>query len=201
MSFKSKVFFGLIVFCISTLAVSANPKEFSIQSIPGSADDYVKFRDQIANTPEGGAITFLVAMMGFSKSEELGMQYLTIALDSSNLSKGNTYKGFTPAGSIMYHVKRFNQSGAWEYTPFAYVQGTNPQNRYQTSAPYKVLVSRNKFSGEESSGQVKVFIHVFGVSPRPLTMKVNDKGIWKANELSSMFLAVQAPPKQQSDDL
>lgn len=201
MNFIKSIISILILIVLLPISLGANPKEFTVQNVPGSIEEFVQFRDQHANSPEGGALTLLVAMMGFSRSQDLGMQSLTVALDSDNLSKGNTYKGFTPAGSIMYHVNRFNSSGAWEFTPFAYVQGTNPQNRYQTSTPYKVLISRNKFSGEESSGQVKVFIHVFGVSPRPVTMKMNDKGIWKAKELSSMFLPVQAPPKQQSDDL
>jgi len=203
MFFKIKkfIFSLLLLVCIMPTYLYSNPKEFTIQSIPNSPEELTQLRDQIASTPEGGALIFLIAMMGFSKSETLGMQFLTIALDQSNLGKGNTYKGFTPSSSIMFHVNRVKQSQAWDYLPFAYVQGTNPSNRYQTSPPYKVLISRNQFSGEESSGQVKVFVHVYGVSPRPITLKVNDKGIWKVKEASSMFVSVQPPPSKQSDDL
>lgn len=179
----------------------ADSQELTIPSIPNTAEEFVQFRNQMAKTPEGGAVVFLTAMMGFSKSEDLGMQFMTIALDKSNLTKGKSYKGFSPHSSLMYHIKRFNQYGLWSYTPFAYVQGSKPDDRYKTSAPYKITVSRNKYSGEEKSGKVKVFIHVYGVSPRPVTMTVNDKGIWKAKEVSSLFLNVQAPPSQESDDL
>ena len=38
-------------------------------------------------------------------------------------------------------------------------------------------------------------------SPRPVTLKVNDKGIWKASEWSSLIVGVQPPAKTETDDL
>lgn len=48
---------------------------------------------------------------------------------------------------------------------------------------------------------MKVFVETFGVKPRPITMVRNNKGIWKAKECSSVFVAVQPPAKAQQDDL
>lgn len=175
-------------------------QEIQISSIPSSPEAFIQLRDQIATTPEGGAAMLIVAMLGFTKSEQLGMQFLTIALDQYNVGSGNAYKGYAPSSSIMYHVNRLKRDGVWSYVGFAYVAGATAENNYQTSAPYTIVTSRNKYSGDESSGRVKVFVNVYGFSPRPVTVKKNDKGIWKAYECSSMFVNVPPPASTKKKD-
>ena len=123
-----------------------------------------------------------------------------LALDQRNVGTGSAYKGYAPSSSIMYHVNRLNRQNVWWYTPFAYVAGATADNNYKVSAPYKVVTSRNKYSGEESSGKVKVFVNVHGFSPRPITVARNDKGIWKAYECSSVFVNVPAPASASTSD-
>tara|TARA_Y100001937_G_scaffold128799_1_gene208231 strand:- start:58771 stop:59337 length:567 start_codon:yes stop_codon:yes gene_type:complete len=183
-----------------SFTASTRAEEVTISSIPNSAEEFIQMRDRIATTPEGGAAMLIVALMGFSKSESLGMQFLTLVLDQRNVGSGNAYKGFAPSSSIMYHVNRLNRQKVWSYTPFAYVSGATADNNYQVSAPYKIITSRNKYSGDESSGKVKVFVNVHGFSPRPVTLQKNDKGIWKAYECSSMFVNVPAPASASSSD-
>ncbi|MCB1166151.1 MAG: hypothetical protein KDK33_08360, partial [Leptospiraceae bacterium] len=117
-----------------------------------------------------------------------------------NVGSGSAYKGYAPSSSIMYHVNRLNRQNVWSYTGFAYVSGASASNNYKVSAPYTIVTSRNKYSGEESSGRVKVFVNVSGFSPRPITLKKNDKGIWKAYECSSMFVNVPPPASTKKKD-
>jgi hypothetical protein len=168
---------------------------FPIDSIPSSIDEFVQMRDSKANTPEGGAVLTLISLLKMKESEEEGLKFLTVILSQDNVGKGKIYKGFSPSEGIMYHINRLKRQehNVWEYMPFAYLEGANPDNDYKVSMPYTVTVSRNKYSGDESSGTVKVFINCYGVKPRPITMKRNDKGIWKAKELSSLFVGVQLP--------
>ena len=185
---------------LGAATLQAQSKEIKISSIPANADQFIAMRDEIATTPEGGAAMFIVAMLGFSKSESLGMQFLTLALDQYNVGSGSAYKGYAPSSSIMYHVNRLNRQNVWSYTGFAYVSGASASDNYQVSAPYTIITSRNKYSGDESSGRVKVFVNVFGFSPRPITLKRNEKGIWKAYECSSMFVNVPPPASSSSSD-
>lgn len=194
------IFAAGALFLASFGALQAQSTQVKISSIPSSAEAFIQMRDQVATTPEGGAAMFIVALMGFSQSESLGMQFLTLALDQRNVGSGNAYQGFAPSSSIMYHVNRLNRQNVWSYTGFAYVSGATADNDYRVSAPYTIVTSRNKYSGDESSGKVKVFVNVHGFSPRPITLKKNDKGIWKAHECSSMFVNVPAPASSSSSD-
>jgi hypothetical protein len=62
--------------------------------------------------------------------------------------------------------------------------------------------SDNPHSGDPETGTFKVFITSSGASsPRPVTVKRNDKGIWKAYEWSTLIVGVEPPAGNVSDDL
>lgn len=175
-------------------------EEVEIGAIPTSAGEFVTLRNQLASTPEGGAACFIAAMLAFSKSNEVGMQCLTLALDHSNIASGKVYKGFAPSSSIMYHVNRFNGYKVWPYVGFAYLKGATAANDYKIAPPYKVVTQRQRNSGSDDSGQVKIFVQVDGFRPRPITLKRNEKKVWKALECSSMFLNVSPPASSKKGD-
>ena len=61
------------------------------------------------------------------------------------------------------------------------------------SLAYKMEFSRNRYT-EQSNGAMRIFIKCNGAaSPRPITLKQNDKGIWKVSEFSSLFVGVAKP--------
>lgn len=172
----------------------------TIGSLPQSEDEFVAMRNEIAKTPEGGAALFITAMITFVKNRELGMKFFTIALDQGNLSGGNVYKGFKPGPGIMYHINRLADARR-AHLPFAYIEGASPSNGYAASLPYRLIMSRNRYSIMKED-RIKVFIACSGVTmPRPLTMQKNDKGHWKVSEASSLFVDVSAPKKNDGDDL
>jgi hypothetical protein len=172
----------------------------SIPSIPASVEEFISIRNQIATSPEGGAAVFVLAMILFDRDEKLGVEALTVALDRSNLREDmNGYKGFSPGINLSYHIDRFSRNSYWGR---AYIEGTSPENQYTLPpVPLQLSIGRNSYS-EQKNGDVKVFIKCSGAdNPRPISMRVNDKGLWKAVECSSMFLGMRAPEQEISDDL
>ena len=181
------------------LCTVASADEVTV-TVPESAEQFIELRDKLASTPEGGAACFVAALLAFSKSEEVGLQCLTLAIDQRNVGSGNVYKGYAPIGSVMYHVNRISGYQMWPYLGYAYIKGSKASNNYVVSDPLVVDMYRQKNSGSDSSGQVKVFVNTDGFRARPVTLKRNDKGVWKAYEFSSLMLNVNPPASRTPKD-
>ncbi|MCX7633970.1 MAG: hypothetical protein N2Z22_11630 [Turneriella sp.] len=190
-----KTILALVVLAAS---LAAQEQTITIEKLPATIQEFEGLRDQLAKTPEGGAAILIVAAQLYVTNRELGKQALTVALDQSQLSKGNWYKGFEPSGNIKFNL---GQLEGRSYVPFAYNDGATAENGYKVNPPFRIIFSRNQTSGNEASGTVKVFVKTYGVMPRPITMTVNNKGIWKARECSSIFVAVKPPGQAKGDDL
>lgn len=183
-----------------TLPVRAD--EVAVPSVPASAEEYRGLRDGLATRPEGGAACFIAALLAYSRDRKLGRQCLTLILDRGNVANGDIFEGFAPAPAIGWHLDRLDRQNVWSYHGFAYVRGATPQNSYQVSPPFTVVTSRQRNSGSDESGRVKVFVDTAGFRPRPMLLYRNDNGLWKVNECSSFWVNV-APPAAQAprDDL
>jgi Domain of unknown function (DUF6935) len=197
MKLLSSIFLLTLFLCQSSLA-----KDVTIGTVPNSAEEFVTLRNELAQTPEGGAACLVAALLSFSKSQDLGMQCLTIAIDQRNVINGGVYKGYAPNGSVMYHVNRITGYKMWPYLGYAYIKGAKAASNYQVSPPLVIETYRQKNSGTDESGEVKVFVNTDGFRARPVTLKRNDKGIWKAYEFSSLMLNVNPPASlTPTDDL
>jgi hypothetical protein len=171
-----------------------------LDHIPNNIEDFVSMRNELANTPEGGAAIFVLAMLLYAENKDLGSHALTIAFDRSNLHEdSNGYKGFSPATAYNYHLQSFSEKPYWAKS---YILGTAPKDGYQlAAAPYQVQLSRNSYS-ELNENDIKIFVACSGAdSPRPIRLCANDKGLWKVKECSSLFLGMRAPEDNSSDDL
>jgi uncharacterized protein DUF6935 len=192
---------SLLFLSVFLLSAFTHAEEVTV-TVPQSADQFIELRDQLATTPEGGAACFVATLLAFSQSKEVGMQCLTIAIDQQNVGTGSVYKGHAPNSSVMYHVNRISGYNTWPYLGYAYIKGATAANNYRAEPPLVVDMYRQKNSGSDSSGQVKVFVNVDGFRARPITLKRNDKGIWKASEFSSLLLNVNPPASTKpTDDL
>ena len=196
---------GALILQPSPWAGSAAPTEtapvkVTIDRIAKTTEEFTAFRAGVAATPEGGAAVFILAMMNYVGSETFGTQCFTIALDRTQLVRSSTgdYKGFRPARSFEYFSRRL---ATHPYLPFAYVLGTTPATGYRATPPYHLSFTRNRYSVQRN-GDIKVFVKTSGgVRPRPITMRKNDRGLWKVVEASSLFVGVAAPSKSTGDDL
>jgi hypothetical protein len=111
------------------------------------------------------------------------------------------YKGRQLTNAALARIR--TQIVGREYLPRSYVSGTEPANGYSVgSPPYEVQCVRNPHSGDPASGRCKVFVVSSGAdSPRPVTLAVNDSGIWKAIEWSSLLVGVRSPIQGTHDEL
>jgi hypothetical protein len=199
----TKTVFLLIFFCCSTLLIPAQVSETPVElgKLPKTMDEFIALRNELAETPEGGAAVFVAATVVYSKNADLGTDMFTVALDRSRLRESaGGYKGFAPAGAFMSYPEQYIQSKP--YIARSYITGTSPENGYTLpSPPLTVRVSRNKYS-EQGNGDVKVFVQCSGAdSPRPVTLRKNNRGIWKAVNVNSLFVGIRPPVETIDDDL
>jgi hypothetical protein len=162
--------------------------------VPASVEEFLTARDQVATSPEGGAAMFVLALLVFTEDEELGKQCLACAAGSSRLVSGpQGYKGLQLTNGSLARIR--DQLSDRKYLAMSYIGGAKPENGYELgSAPYVVECMRNPHSGDPATGRCKVFVASSGAdSPRPVTLAMNDKGIWKAIEWSSLLVGVRPP--------
>jgi hypothetical protein len=173
-----------------------------VDALPVSTEGFVAMRDRMANTPEGGAAVMVMALLAYAEDERLGQQCLAVAIDRQWLEEGpGGYRGYRLRTPDMRRLHM--QIAGGPHIPRSYIRGTNPQNGYRLPEPPYVLdLSSSPYSGDPSSGMVKVFVISSGASnPRPVTVRRNNRGVWKAYEWSSLIMGVVAPAQGIDDDL
>ena len=172
----------------------------NIEKIPSSIEAFVSLRDGLAQSPEGGAAIFVTALIVYTEDQPLGRQCLTIAADRARLREGSTgYKGWELIQPELRKIdERIKQRS---YVARSYVLGTSADAAYALpAAPHAFEITDNPHSGDKESGTYKVFVRSSGAdSARPISLKRNNKGLWKASEWSSLSSGV-VPPVQQIDD-
>jgi hypothetical protein len=173
----------------------------NIPSVPTTTEEFITLRNKIATTPEGGAAMFVLAMQLYVKKPEMGMECVISMVDLGALQQSNKgYKGYDLGTSTKNLFK--SQLSQAPHIPFSYYKDTSPKDGYKASPPFKVETSINRYSGTESEGKLKVFVKSSGAdTPRPITLKKNDKGVWKATEWSSLIVGVRKPVVIIKDDL
>jgi len=175
-----------------------------VNEIPASLQAFIKLRDEMAQTPEGGAVVMVLALLLYAQApdSELGKHALTLSVDRSRLREmPGGYKGWGILPIDFQRIQRQLRDKSW--TPQSYFLGTDPQQGYQLpTTPYQFEISDNRYSGDPDSGIFKVFVFSSGASsPRPATLKRNNRGVWKAKEWSSLLMGVMPPKKSVDDDL
>jgi hypothetical protein len=166
----------------------------TIEQLPTTLEAFIAQRDGLATTPEGGAAIMVVALWLYAEEEALGRPCLTLAVDSALLQAGaGGYQGreLRPRGLTLIRTQLRER----KHVPRSYIKGATPANGYALPpAPYTIEASRNPYSGNEDTGQVKVFVTCSGAdSPRPVTLRRDDHGVWKAYEWSSLLSGVRPP--------
>jgi len=159
--------------------------------LPKNIDEFISLRNEIAKSPEGGAAMMVVALILYAQDENLGKQCLTVAVTQEQLVEGNFYKGYKLLNSLMSLIESLISHQ--KYIPNSYINGTGPDNNYELPKNNLTLAfTRNKYSGKEESGSVKVFVICSGAdTPRPVRVEKNDKGIWKAAEYSTLIVGIK----------
>lgn len=194
------LFFAVFAFllCFSGSKVNAQTLEFTpsiIKKIPKNVDEFLSMRDELGQTPNGGATCFLVALIVYANNADLGTKLLTIAIDRDMLIQGNGYNGFQPKVSDLATIRTSLAQKSYFFNTFienAYAEQNyklpnenliihfvqNPPAMYkETSEIYRILVKCNADS-----------------KPRMLKMRKDYKGFWKVYEWSAIL--AEFPKKQ-----
>jgi hypothetical protein len=190
---------ALIVMSLLFLFDSANAqKTVETAKVPTTVQEFLIFRDQVAQTPEGGASVMLMALILYTQNEVLGKQAITIALDRSQLSQGDVYKGFQPPSSINFHLQ--NLKGK-PYIARSYVVGTSPEGAYKLPGKIRFKLTQSAYN-DQSNGDVKVFVQCSGAdTPRPVSVRKNNRGVWKVVSYNSLFVGIRYPVQNVNDGL
>jgi len=175
-------------------------KEVKIDSIPSTVEGFIQMRNDIAKSPMGGAAMFLLALKVYSENPDLGNKFLVLTVDKKRLSSGNAYKGY----DIIRMDKDLinSQLAKQPYLPNSYIQGTNPDNNYTPQLPYvyKMTYDKSSFS-DINTDRVKIYVKCTGADRhRPIWMKKNDKGIWKAEDWGSILVGIRPAKKDKETD-
>ena len=189
------------VFALCFIAQSAFAQDLiTLRTLPMAVDEFVYMRNGMANSPEGGASVFIAALLIYSKDKNVGMKCLTIALDSTRLTSGSTYKGFTPdASAAKMFVSLAEKSKS--FIPYSYITGTHPDRDYVAKLPY-VLEYEKTSKTFRSENDATIFIKTSGDQlPRAIYLKRNDKGIWKVIKFDEVMKNVTQPYHKKGDDL
>jgi hypothetical protein len=178
--------------------------ELVVPKIPETLEAFIDLRDQLAHSPEGGAVMMVLAFLLAAEDPQgrLGRDALTLAVDRSRLVPSSEgYKGWDLSIRDARRIEEQFTSQPW--APLSYFLRTAPERGYVLpDPPYRLSICRNPYSGTASEGRVKVFVMCSGAaSPRPVTLARNDRGLWKAVEWSSLTMGVVPPVESLADEL
>ncbi len=209
--------------CLGTLlgsqALAAPVNCFSIKGkachtigpnkLPRSVKEFKRLRSKLMKSSSelerayGGASLFLYALMVRSQNKALGDKMVVMTLDKGELTKGPVYKGYTwRRGGPGYHLDRLAKR---PHIAFSHAKKSTRSNEYRINGKRPVsLVFRkqSKYVPKIGSGKYKVFACTSGASTcRPIALRRNSKGIWKVKSFSSISVDIQAPSRDDGDDL
>ena len=161
---------------------------------PTSPEDYAAVHAEVARTPEGGAAMMVTALLAYAEDAVLGRACLAQAVAPTLWQQG-------PGGDTGRELRRrdmsllASQTERHTHLPRTYVVGATPDNGYLLpEGPLALRISRNRYSGSEEDGRVKVFVACAGAdSPRPVTVTRDTQGLWRAREWSSLLSGVRPP--------
>jgi len=142
---------------------------------------------------------FVIAMLTYAKNKDLGIKFFTLIMDMDVLARnpGNplNVQGYVPNGNTMSLVRQLDTR---PYLPGIYIVGTTVENSYAVSLPATIEFRQATVRGEDT---VSLYaLTTSGNMARPITLRKNSNGLWKATEFSSMFVGASRIPRTQRVD-
>ncbi|MFC1504777.1 DUF6935 domain-containing protein [Spirochaetota bacterium] len=177
------------------------PEEWTLKLkiIPETVEEFTEMRDKVAKTPEGGALMFIAALNMYAQDNEEGTKALVVAIDKQHLSKNKKsgmYKN--------YSIRNFYTISQMRHKPYiarSYIDGTSPENSYALGKPPYTVKMFTTVHSFYHKGRFRIMVHCSGAdSPRPITVRANKKGIWKAYEYSSLVMGIRKPVEEDEED-
>ncbi len=200
---KISQFFTILWLLTFVFPLWGNKKQYqvTIHTIPENISDFEKMRDKVAITPEGGVAMLLVALKMYELNKIEGIKAIIVATDMPLLSKGKgekSYKGYVLSGS--YTSMLNSVYNRFSYIANSYFPQTSPENNYQMGlGPFHLEFSLHQHKVQNDKEHA-FFVPCSGADfPRPVQVKKNNRGIWKAANYSSILVGIR-PAKQASKE-
>ncbi|TGL61879.1 hypothetical protein EHQ58_04530 [Leptospira ognonensis] len=186
----SCILFAIFSSGISAQNLTARP-EVQIPSVPQNISEFESLQSSFAKTPEGAVSLIVLAIHLYGKDTVLGNQALVTSILLKNRqksSKPTAYKGEDLGNGDRFLVGQLDK---YKMLANAYFKGAEPSNGYSPSSPLTVETFTNPYSGEESSGRIKLFVATKGASSfRPVTVEKESDGNWRVKEFSSLCVGM-----------
>jgi hypothetical protein len=166
-------------------------------ALPRTVQEFLSLRDRIATTPEGGATCFIMALINYANplNHDEGVSMAILSMAEENVVPSQEPGSYNGYGLHRSDIDRLNRAS--QKTANSYVAGTSPENDYTIQNPNSCSIgfrAQDKSAGSVAEGTKKVFVWSSGAdAARPITMKRNVNGIWKAFEFSSLVVEVRSP--------
>ncbi|MBN1484684.1 MAG: hypothetical protein JXA37_08175 [Chloroflexia bacterium] len=161
-----------------------------VDALPQTVEEFISLQQQLARTPQGGAAMVVAALLVYAEDEALGWSCLSLAAHPDRLGEGpHDHAGRQLRTGDRQLLEQ--QMARQPYMPRSYVQGSSSENGYEAAPPYQFAFSANRYSGDPAEGQTKLFVACSGAStPRPVTVRRDESGLWRALESSSLIVGV-----------
>jgi hypothetical protein len=172
--------------------------ELLVPAVPQSVSEFLSLRNELATTPQGAAAAFVLALMAYASDKAFGLTCLTTVIDASRLQEGTAgVQGKEPRRADQQAFRDY--LGSRPHLARSYVQGTTPENGYQPpTPPWRVRIKEQP--SDVQADQARVFVFCTGAdSPRPLRLRRNTAGVWKATEWSSLLVGIRSPVAQADE--
>lgn len=161
-------------------------------AVPRTPEELIALRDKIATDPWGGAAITLLAFMAWQADEKVGEPMLVLAVSEKNVGKSKgagSYNGYGLSGALKSYLRMTERS---KHCARSYAVGATPENRYAfdpSAVTLRMLKPEPATPLDPALTTYKVFVCTSGAdSCRPITLTSNKRGIWKADELSSVLV-------------
>lgn len=180
----------LILFCIG-YKINAQSVEFTsitIKQLPQSVDEFLDLRDQLAQSPNGGAACFLVALIVYTKNNHLGTKLLTIILDREFLVQGNSYNGFQPRSTDLNFINDLLKQKPRFF--HAYIAGSHLDKEFASSSgEISFDFVRNPPTAYKEGNEIhRVLVKCNAdTKPRMIKLRKDYKDFWKVYDWSSIL--------------
>ncbi|TGL47659.1 hypothetical protein EHQ59_16150 [Leptospira kemamanensis] len=182
----------LVGFTFSLVAQNLTERTpVSFATEPSTIEEFKAIQVTTATTPEGAAAMLVLAMSMYGKNPELGRKAVTLSVLSKNRQKSNkptAVDGVDLGGSDSYLMGQLDK---YKMLPNGYWKGAEPANGYSPSLPLTVETFTNPYSGDETTGKIKLFVATKGASSfRPVSVEKDADGLWRVKEMSSLFVGM-----------
>ncbi len=157
---------------------------------------YTRFSETFMSagkTPEGSAALFLEALIVYNKYQQEGYKCFVNVLSEDLKTKSSSKESFEGYIITKFYFDSIKDGlAAHPAIITAFIKGAEPENGYKPEGPpFKYEFTTNQWSGQETSGSIKLFIiSKASDSYKPIELVKENDGMWRVSNFSSVMTGI-----------